>query len=51
MMQGKMQFPFDSFLTEDDQDEKDYTYMRIFKLPDNQISHNDIVVKYEAFIK
>jgi hypothetical protein len=25
--------------------------MRIFKLPDQQISHSEIVVKYEAFIK
>lgn len=34
MLQGKMQFPFDSFLTEDEQDEQNYAYMRIFKLPD-----------------
>jgi hypothetical protein len=32
--QGKMQFPFDCVLTEDDIDKEKYNYYRIFKLPD-----------------
>lgn len=50
-LQGKMQFPFDVFLTEDKIDEKKYNYYKIFKLPDQEIAYHEIVVKYESLIK
>lgn len=46
-----MQFPHDIFLTEDKMDEALFNYSRIFKLPDQSIGYNEIVNKYEAFIK
>jgi hypothetical protein len=49
--QGKMQFPFDTVLTEDEIDKEKYNYYRIFKLPDQKIGHQEIIVKYEAIIK
>ena len=46
-----MQFPFDRVLTEDEIDKEKYNYYRIFKLPDQKIGHQEIIVKYEAIIK
>lgn len=51
VLQGSMQYPHDSFLVEDQIDEKKYPYSRVLKLPDKIIKYSEIVVAFEMLIR
>ena len=49
-LQGKVQFPHDGFLTEDEIMEEKFQYSRLLKLPDKVIKYSEIVVNFELLI-
>ena len=50
-LQGKMQFPKDILLTEDELNEGLFELSRIFKIPDREIKYNQIIINYELNIR
>lgn len=50
-LQGKMQFPKDVLLTEDELNEDLFSLSKIFKIPDREIKYNEIVINYELNIR
>lgn len=50
-LQGKMQFPKDVLLTEDELNEEMFSLSRIFKIPDREIKYNEIIINYELNIR
>lgn len=50
-LQGKMQFPRDVYLTEDEIDEAKFSFSRILKIPDKEIRYNEIIINYELNIR
>lgn len=50
-LQGKMQFPKDVLLTEDELNEEMFSLSKIFKIPDREIKYNEIVINYELNIR
>lgn len=51
VLQGTMQYPYDSFLTEDDIDEGKFQFSKLLKLPDKAIKYSEIVVAFELQIR